>query len=88
MAKVTRIGGVFLRAQEPKALAEWYATRMGITAGDTGWAQATVPTGFAPFPADTDDFLADRQYMLNLRVDDLPAAPFAAAGIATETRPG
>ncbi len=35
-----------------------------------------------PFRADSDYFPADRQYMLNLRVDDLEAvlAPFREAG--------
>ena len=43
---------------------------------------------FAPFPIDSEYFPADRRYMLNLRVDDLPAliATLNAAGIATETR--
>ncbi len=31
MARVTGIGGVFLRAQDPKALAAWYAEHLGIT---------------------------------------------------------
>ena len=37
---------------------------------------------FAPFPADTDYFPADKAFMLNLRVADLDAAlaPFREAG--------
>jgi len=43
---------------------------------------------FAPFKADTDYFPADRQFMLNFRVDDLDGLMTAltAAGIAVETR--
>ena len=42
----------------------------------------TGHTNFSPFTADTDYFPADRQFMINLRVDDLDAvlAPFRAAG--------
>ena len=44
---------------------------------------------FAPFKAETDYFPADRQWMLNFRVDDLSAliSQLQAAGIAVETRP-
>jgi predicted enzyme related to lactoylglutathione lyase len=45
-------------------------------------------TVFAPFKATTDYFPADRQFMINLRVDDLKAIITAmrAEGIAVETR--
>jgi predicted enzyme related to lactoylglutathione lyase len=88
MAQVTGIGGVFFRARDPKALALWYTTHLGITAGESPWAQAAGPTIFAPFPADTDYFPADRAFMLNLRVDDLGAmiAALNASGMDTETR--
>ena len=45
-------------------------------------------TVFAPFKADTDYFPADRQWMLNLRVEQLDAllATLRAAGIAIETK--
>ena len=45
-------------------------------------------TVFAPFSHDTDYFPADKQWMINLRVDDLDAliAALKAAGIAVETR--
>ncbi len=34
MAKVTGIGGVFLRTSDPKATAKWYAEHLGITLRD------------------------------------------------------
>ena len=88
MAQVTGIGGVFFRARDPKALAGWYTTHLGVNAGNSPWAQAAGPTVFAPFSADSDYFPAANQYMLNFRVDDLPALITAlqAAGIAVETR--
>jgi glyoxylase I family protein len=90
MAKVTGIGGIFFRARDPNALAAWYQTHLGITQPDTSvWMQDAGPTVFTPFKASTDYFAADKQWMLNLRVDDLPAmiAQLQAAGIAVETRP-
>ena len=45
-------------------------------------------TVFAPFPADSDYFPADKAYMLNLRVSDLAALieRLKSAGIKVETR--
>lgn len=86
---VTGIGGLFFRARDPKALAAWYKTHLGIDAGAMAvWAQEEGPTVFAPFSADTDYFPADRSWMLNLRVEGLDdlAAALVAAGIAVERR--
>lgn len=88
MAKATGIGGVFFRAQNPEALGAWYQTVLGITIGGAPWQQAAGPTVFQPFPADSAYFAADRQWMMNFRVDDLDEmlVQLAAAGIAAETR--
>jgi glyoxylase I family protein len=85
MAKATGIGGIFFRARHTAALAEWYRTHLGIS---DFWMQEAGPTVFAPFKADSDYFPADRQWMINLRVDDLDAllAQLQAAGICAETR--
>ena len=87
---VTGIGGFFFRAQDPKALAAWYLEHLGVGAGPGAyvWDQQAGPTVFAPFKADTDYFAADRQFMINLRVDDLDAvlAPFHAADDAVITK--
>jgi predicted enzyme related to lactoylglutathione lyase len=89
IAGVTGIGGVFFRARDPAALAAWYSRHLGLPAGhDAFWEQAAGPTVFAPFAQDSDYFPADRQVMLNLRVDDLATllAALSHAGIAAETR--
>ena len=89
MARVTGIGGIFFRARDPEALNHWYRSHLGITQPDTAvWMQEAGPTVFSPFKADTDYFAVDKQWMLNLRVDDLPGliAQLRAAGIAVETR--
>ena len=71
---VTGIGGLFFRARDPAALGAWYAEHLGVGDGKWGmWEQAAGTTVFSPFKADTDYFPADRQYMLNLRVEGLDA---------------
>ncbi len=87
---VTGIGGIFFRARDPQALAAWYRTHFGITAYDEEiWQQRAGPTVFMPFAADTDYFAADKQFMINLRVDDLDTllADLRRAGIEVLTDP-
>ncbi len=88
MAGATGIGGIFFRAKDPEAMAAWYARHLGINLSDGAWTQQAGPTVFAPFKADSDYFPADRQWMMNFRVDDLGAllGQLAAAGIPAETR--
>lgn len=75
---VTGIGGFFFRAKDPAALSAWYADHLGVGAGEYGaWDTQAGTSVFSPFPANTDYFAADRQWMLNLRVtglDELCAA--------------
>lgn len=92
MGHVKGIGGLFFRARDPEALSAWYRERLGVGGGCSAdesvppnqwvWNVTAGPLVFAPFKADTDYFPADRQHMLNLRVDDLDAvlAPFREAG--------
>lgn len=89
MARVTGIGGIFFRARDPAALNDWYRIHLGITQPDVAvWMQEAGPTVFSPFAATTDYFAADRQWMLNLRVEGLAGliARLRQAGIAVETR--
>lgn len=92
MQKVTGIGGLFFRAKDPAAMAQWYTDNLGInpvpTDYDTApWQQAAGPTVFAPFDAETDYFgAAAQQWMVNFRVKDLDAmvAQLRGNGIAVE----
>ncbi len=87
---VTGIGGFFFRARDPEALTAWYATHLGVGSFPYGeWQTQGGPSVFAPFKADSDYFPADRQWMLNLRVDDLDGlcATLRAAGIDVITKP-
>ena len=87
---VTGIGGFFFRAQDPKALAAWYAEHLGVGGGEWGlWDQQAGQTVFSPFAADTDYFPAEKQVMLNFRVEGLDALIVAleARGVAVITNP-
>ena len=87
---VTGIGGLFFRAKDPAALTAWYAQHLGVGSAPYGaWDTQAGPSVFAPFPADTDYFPADRQHMLNLRVSDIDGlcATLAAAGITPIRKP-
>ncbi len=88
MARVTGIGGIFLRAKDPKSLAAWYAQNLGVQIADYGgatflWSDEVPPTTgmttWSLFPSDTKYFGPDdpargpQQAMVNYRVDDLDA---------------
>lgn len=77
--RVTGIGGLFFRANDPAALARWYMEKLGIDLlpsdyGQKPWTQEAGPTAFAPFPKDTKYFgKMDQSWMINFRVNDLDA---------------
>jgi catechol 2,3-dioxygenase-like lactoylglutathione lyase family enzyme len=93
MARVTGIGGVFLRSKDAKALSAWYAQHLGVKLHDHGgtsfmWTdevpKGTGMTAWSPFPKDTKYFGdGDQAAMINYRVDDLDAllAELTAKGI-------
>jgi len=87
---VNGIGGFFFRANDPDALSRWYAEHLGIGDGPYGqWQPQAGPSVFAPFKADTTHFAPDKQWMLNLRVDDLDGliGTLRASGIDVITNP-
>lgn len=98
MARVTGIGGVFMRSPDPKRLKSWYVTHLHLPVGDYGvisfpWSDevpaGTGTTAWATFPADTDYFGPGEQTaMINFRVDDLDALleELAAAGVVIEPK--
>ena len=79
MAKAVGVGGVFLKAKDPKQLAAWYAKHLGIASSEDGSLIFDGPesggmTVFAHFPADTKYFGEGPQdAMVNFRVDNLDA---------------
>jgi predicted enzyme related to lactoylglutathione lyase len=92
MARVTGIGGVFIRSADSKALGAWYAKHLGVNVGPYGatfeWTdevpKGTGATAWNTFAADTKYFGEGNQaVMINYRVDDLDAllTDLAAAGV-------
>lgn len=88
MARAVGIGGVFLKAKDPKKLSAWYAEHLGIpsqgggTLGFDGPESAGM-TVFSHFPESTKYFgEGPQQVMVNFRVDDLDGllAKLAEAG--------
>ncbi|MFS8184661.1 hypothetical protein SAMN05444141_107352 [Pseudovibrio denitrificans] len=76
MEKVTGIGGVFFRAKDPAAIAQWYEQHLGINLAPTNmemtpWVSNEGVTVFSPFAEDTDYFPPQNNFMLNFRVADL-----------------
>jgi predicted enzyme related to lactoylglutathione lyase len=73
--RVAGIGGYFLRAADPAALAAWYRDCLGLDADEHGvWRQGEGLTVFATFESDTGYFgSSSQQTMLNFRVRDLDA---------------
>ena len=77
MARVTGIGGVFLRARDPKALTAWYAEHLGFPVTPEGyanfeWTDKNGSTAWSAFAKDTEYFgEKTQQAMVNYRVDDL-----------------
>lgn len=91
MAKATGVGGIFLRAQDPKALYSWYEEYLGIPKSDGGFMfmgeESHGVTVFALFPANTDYFGPGKQAaMINFRVDDLDGVMAKLKSARVETR--
>jgi catechol 2,3-dioxygenase-like lactoylglutathione lyase family enzyme len=82
MRRVTGIGGIFFKSEDPKALGEWYRRHLGIDVLEWGgaafrWGTPENPSGttiWSPFAADTTYFAPGRaSFMVNYRVEDLHA---------------
>lgn len=83
MKKVTGIGGIFFKSQDPSAINEWYKKHLGFETTPYGtsfeWRDLNDSskkglTQWNSFPGNTDYFApSDKQFMINYRVDDLEA---------------
>jgi catechol 2,3-dioxygenase-like lactoylglutathione lyase family enzyme len=85
MKRVTGIGGVFFKSDDPEKLYQWYEKHLGITrdahgqGGSFHWRDADDPsqeglTAWAIFPRSSKYFDPSRAgHMINYRVDDLDA---------------
>lgn len=99
MARVTGIGGVFFRSDDPERLFAWYQEHLGIRRGPAGvvdfaWRHADDPeksgrTVWHVFPGDTSYFgPTNPAFMFNYIVDDLDGLLEAlhGAGAAVDDR--
>lgn len=84
MERVTGIGGVFFKCEDPKGLLGWYKAHLGIQSDEDEcatfeWRQGADPdkkghTVLGLFKQDTDYFKpSTKGHMVNFRVDDLDA---------------
>ncbi|MGB6950346.1 MAG: VOC family protein [Candidatus Cybelea sp.] len=79
MARVTGIGGVFIRARDSAALARWYAEHLGIVEkpgigimfSRSDDPDPNAVTLFSIFDADDDYWDRAQPVMINFRVDGL-----------------
>ena len=83
MKKVTGIGGIFFKCDDPKKMNEWYSQNLGLPVQSWGtmfkWRDAEDPdkesyTVWSPFAKDTKYFEpSKKEFMINYQVDDLKA---------------
>ena len=84
MKRVTGIGGIFFKADDPKQLAGWYAKHLQLPTEEWGgarfqWRESEDPkregyTLWSPFESDTDYFAPSKKpFMINFRVENLDA---------------
>lgn len=93
--RVTGIGGLFFRAENPSALGIWYEQHLGVSLAPTGyeqqpWHQEPGPTVFAPFAKETEYFGDHKKaWMVNFRVMNLDkmVAQLRASGVEVEVDP-
>jgi predicted enzyme related to lactoylglutathione lyase len=92
MAKVTGLGGVFLRAADPKTLYAWYEEHLGIGSPEGCFSfsketqRAYIAVAF--FPKVSKYFPESQPAMLNFQVDDLDGVlnNLKAAGVTVDPK--
>lgn len=100
MERVTGIGGIFFKAEDPKRLQAWYRDHLGVEPSADGvvvfgWKEKEAPhrdgmTVWSPFPKDTRYYdPSPAPFMINYRVRNLDAmlAQLKAQGIAQVGEP-
>jgi D-3-phosphoglycerate dehydrogenase len=79
LKRVTGIGGLFFKTNDPAKIKEWYKNHLGFNVDDWGctfwWKDKNnkqASTQWSPFKSDTDYFNPSKKdYMFNYRVDNL-----------------
>jgi predicted enzyme related to lactoylglutathione lyase len=92
LAKITGLGGAFLRADNPEALYAWYQHHLGLSSSEGGFTfpadgqRASIAVAF--FPRSSAYFPPAQPAMLNFQVDDLDAVldQLSAAGVSVDPK--
>ncbi len=79
--RVTGIGGIFFKSENPESARQWYAKHLGLNTNEYGttfeWRHADAPdkkgySVWSPFKKDTTYFApSEKDFMINLRVENL-----------------
>jgi predicted enzyme related to lactoylglutathione lyase len=79
--RVTGVGGIFFKCQDPDKIKQWYNKHLGLQTDAYGtnfeWRQSDAPekkghTQWSPFKADTTYFTpSEKEFMINYRVENL-----------------
>ncbi len=91
--KVTGIGGIFFKCDDPQKMKDWYSEHLGMKTNEYGalfeFRSSNEPEKkgylqWSPFNSDTKYFHpSEKGYMINYRVEDLEGLveEFKAAGV-------
>jgi predicted enzyme related to lactoylglutathione lyase len=81
MKKVTGLGGIFFKCDNPRDMQDWYAKNLGLAISEYGttfeWRQVDNPaqkgsTTWGTFAQDADNFQPSaKPFMINYRVENL-----------------
>jgi predicted enzyme related to lactoylglutathione lyase len=81
MKRVTGIGGIFFKCNDPDKMKDWYRAHLGLNTNEYGasfeWRQADNPdktgsTQWSPFAEKTKYFEpSKKEFMINYRVENL-----------------
>lgn len=81
--KITGIGGIFFKCQDPKAIKNWYAEHFQLNVDQYGTMFKFHPLNqpdkqaylqWSPFNADTNYFApSEKEFMVNYRVENIEA---------------
>lgn len=81
MKRVTAIGGIFIKYNEPEKMRDWYQTHLGLRTDSYGtsfeWRHADEPNKkgysvWSTFQKNSNYFEpSQKEFMINMRVDDL-----------------
>jgi len=76
--KVTGIGGIFVKCDNPEKMREWYGKHLGFDISPYGSKfefkaadnpDKTITSVWSTFPRDTKNF--EKEYMINFRVENI-----------------